>query len=123
LAALVDLFHSFGLIQGELLSTDGQLAPSYSRYKGCTYACEDCHAFRIDEAGQQELRDQLPSGAQRLEITCPFPEVVDKVRKAPAKKGYPQAPKVSLLEMAAVPDGAVSSPDRQQVATPLVLSD
>jgi hypothetical protein len=123
MAALVDLCHSFGLIQGELLSTDGQLEPSYSRYKGCTYACEDCHAFRIDEAGQQELRDQLHSGAKRLELTCPFPEVVDKVREATTKKGYPQAPKVSLLEMEAVPDGAVSSPDRQQVATLLGLSE
>ena len=37
----------FGLIKGELLSTDGQLEPSYSRYKGCTYACEDCQAFTL----------------------------------------------------------------------------
>jgi len=123
LAALVDLFHRFGLIQGALFSTDGQLDPSYSRYTGCPYACEDCHAFRIDEAGQQALRDQLSSGAKRLELTCPFPEVVDKVREATAKKGRPHDPKVSLLEMAAVPDGAVSSPDRQQVATLLGLSE
>jgi hypothetical protein len=39
----------------------------------CTYACEGCHAFRIDEAGRQALRDQLHSGAKRLQLTCPFP--------------------------------------------------
>src|SRR4030095_8620640 len=37
----VDCFSHFGLIKGELLSTDGQLEPSSSRYKGCTYACQD----------------------------------------------------------------------------------
>ena len=53
-AVAVAFLYRFGLIKGELLSTDGQLEPSYARYKGCTYACEDCHAFRIDAAGQQE---------------------------------------------------------------------
>jgi hypothetical protein len=37
-AIAVDFLYRFGLIKGELLSTDGQLEPSYSRYKGCTYA-------------------------------------------------------------------------------------
>src|SRR5262245_14953790 len=44
-AVVVDFLSRFGLIKGELLSTDGQLEPSYARYKGCTYACEDCDAF------------------------------------------------------------------------------
>jgi len=34
-AVAVDFLYRFGLIKGELLSTDGQLEPSYSRYKGC----------------------------------------------------------------------------------------
>src|SRR5205809_8011488 len=89
-------------------STDGQLEPSYSRYKGCTYACEGCHAFRVDEAGQQALRDQLHSGAKRLQLPCPFPEVVGKVREATAKKGQPTAPKVSLLAIDDIPHGAAS---------------
>ena len=55
LDVLVDLFRSFGLIKGELLSTDGQLEPSYARYKGCSYACAGCRQFPVDEAGRQEL--------------------------------------------------------------------
>lgn len=123
LAVVVELFQSLGLIKGELLSTDGQLEPSYSRYKGCTYACEGCHAFRVDEAGRQELRDQLQSGAKQLQLTCPFPDVVDKVREATAKKGNPRDPKVSLLEIEEVPDGSVSGSDRQQVAGLLDLPE
>lgn len=121
LAVVVDLFRSFGLIQGELLSTDGQLEPSYSRYKGCTYACEECHPFVVDETGRQELREQLQSGATRLQLTCPFPDAVAKVREATAKKGTPKDPKVTLLEIEAVPDDARANSDRQQVATLLGL--
>jgi hypothetical protein len=117
----VELLRTFGLIKGELLSTDGQLEPAYARYKGCPYACEGCHQFPVDEAGRQALCDQLHSGAKRLQLTCPFPEVVDKVRKATTKKGHPRDPKVALLEIENVPDGAASSSDRQQVATLLAL--
>jgi hypothetical protein len=45
-AVAVDFLYHFDFIQGELLSTDGQLEPSYSRYKGRTYACKDCQAFQ-----------------------------------------------------------------------------
>jgi len=123
MTVVVDLFRTFGLIKGQLLSTDGQLEPSYARYKGCTYACQDCHQFPVDEAGQQALRDQLHSGAKRLQIPCPFPDVVAKVRDATAKKGHPQAPQVSLLEIEDVADGSPSRSDRQQVAELLGLPE
>jgi hypothetical protein len=121
MTVVVDLFRTFGLIKGQLLSTDGQLEPSYARYKGCIYACEGCHAFRIDEAGRQALRDQLQSGAKRLQLTCPFPDVVNKVREATAKQGNPHDPKVSLLEIEDVADGAAARADRPQVAELLDL--
>lgn len=123
MAMVVQLLQTVGLIKGELLSTDGQLESSYSRYKGCTYACQDCCALRVDEAGQHELRRQLQCGAKRLQVTCPFPEVLDKVRKATAKKGTPRDPKVSLLEIEELPDRAGSSSDRQQVAALLGLPE
>jgi hypothetical protein len=123
MAVVVELFRSFGLIKGELLSTDGQLEPSHSRYKGCTYACEGCRSFRVDKAGQQELCRQLQSGAKRLQLLCPFPEVVDKVRQATAKKGQAKDPKVALLEIENLPPEKASSSDRKQVATLLGLPE
>jgi len=116
-----ELLHTFGLIRGDMLSTDGQLEPTYARYKGCPYACEGCRQFVVDAAGQQALRDQLHSGAKRLQLPCPFPDVVDKVREATAKKGNPQAPKVSLLEIEEVANSSAARSDRQQVATLLGL--
>ena len=58
MAVAVDLVQRFGLIKGELLSTDGQLEPSYSRYKGCPYACQGCQAFALSEADRQALGEQ-----------------------------------------------------------------
>jgi hypothetical protein len=55
--------------------------------------------FPSDEAGQPALRDQFHSGAKRLTLTCPFPNVVEKVRKATAAKDTPRDPKVALLEI------------------------
>ena len=121
MAVAVDFLSRFGLIKGELLSTDGQLEPSYSRYKGCTYACKNCQAFTLREADRQALGQQLQSGAKRLQVTCPFPETVAKVQEATAKKGTPQAPKVVLLEIATVPENKVSTAQRQHVAKLLGL--
>jgi hypothetical protein len=121
MAVAVDFFYHFGLIKGELLSTDGQLEPSYSRYKGCTYAGKDCQAFTLSEADRQTLGEQLQSGGKRLELTCPFPETVAKVREATAKKGAPKDPKVTLLEIETVPEDKASTPQRQHVANLLGL--
>ena len=118
----VDFLSHFGLIKGELLSTDGQLEPSYSRYKGCTYACEGCQAFTLSEADRQALGEQLQGGAKRLELTCPFPEVVDKVREATAKKGPPKDPQVALLEIETVAESQASPAPRQHVAKLLGLA-
>ena len=99
LAVFVGLFREFGLITGELLSTDGQLEPSYSRFKACAYFCPDCQQLTLEAADRDELGRQLQAGAKRLEIRCPFPEVVQKVRQATTKQGTPREPKVALLEI------------------------
>jgi hypothetical protein len=121
LAVLVELCRTFGLITGELLATDGQLAPSCSRDTGCTDACQDCQALRLDETAKQALREQLQRGAKRLQLPCPFPAVVDQVRQATATTGTPNDPKVALLEIADASKTPASPQDRQQVAMLLGL--
>jgi len=121
MAVAVDFLYHFGLIKGELLSTDGQLEPSYSRYKGCTYACEGCQAFTLSEADRQMLGEQLQSGVKRLQLTCPFPDAVAKVREATAKKGTPKDPKVALLEIETVAKDKASTASCQHVAKLLGL--
>ncbi|HSF30338.1 MAG TPA: hypothetical protein VLK82_07685 [Candidatus Tectomicrobia bacterium] len=123
MALVVELFKTFGLIKGELLSTDGQLEPSCSRYKGCTYACQGCQQVPLDETSRQELCRQLQHGAKRLQLTCPFPDVVEKVRQATVKQGTPKEPKMALLEIEDILPGAAANADRQQVAALLGLPE
>jgi hypothetical protein len=120
-AVAVNFLARFGLIKGELLSTDGQFEASYSRYKGCTYACEGCQALTLSGADRQALGQQLQGGAKRLELTCPFPEVVAQVREATAKKGHPKDPKVALLEIETIAESQASPAPRQHVANLLGL--
>ncbi|MDO8095080.1 MAG: hypothetical protein Q6360_16495, partial [Candidatus Brocadiales bacterium] len=103
LAKFVLFFQEFGLIKGELLTTDGYLLPSYSRFKGCAYFCKGCRELPLSEAHRQELGRQLEDGAKRLQILCPFPDVVQKVREATTKKGKPRLPQVALLEAKYLP--------------------
>jgi hypothetical protein len=121
LAVFVNLFREFGLIQGELLSTDGQLEPSYSRFKGCAYACQDCQQLPLDEARRDELCRQLQAGAKRLELRCPFPEVVQKVLHATTKQGKPREPKVALLEIEYLPADRATPAGPQQLSEWLSL--
>jgi hypothetical protein len=123
MAVFVALFRTFGLIQGALVSTDGQREPSNARDKGWTYACQDCQACRLDEASRLELCCQLHSGAKRLHLTCPFPEVVDKVRQATGKQGTPKDPKVALREREVVEPPQASGQARPQGATLLGLTE
>lgn len=121
LAVFVGLFRDFGLITGALLSTDGQLEPSYSRFKGCAYGCQDCQQFPVDTASHQELCRQLQAGAKRLEIRCPFPEVVQKVLNATSKKGKPHEPTVALLEIEYLPAASSTTAGNQQLSELLSL--
>jgi len=122
LKVFVGFFKDFGLIKGELLTTDGYLEPSYSRFKGCAYFCEGCRQLLLDEAHRQELCRQLQEGAKRLQITCPFSEVVSKVLKATTKKNKPREPKVALLEVKYLPEGSSKSSDQKPMAELLGLS-
>jgi hypothetical protein len=67
------------------------------------------------------LQSQWPSGTQRLQLTWPCPDVVDKGREATAKNGNPQAPKVSLLGITDVANGSASRAERPPGAALLGL--
>lgn len=121
LAVFVGLFRDFGLITGELLATDGQLEPSYSRFKGCAYFGQACRELPLDAADRQALGRQLQAGAKRLELCCPFPEVVQKVRQATAKQGKPREPKVALLEIEPLPAARATTAGQQKLSELLSL--
>jgi hypothetical protein len=88
---LVEITKLLGLLTFSILSTDGTLFPSYSRYKGCTYFCEECKSIEfkglIDNVRRRilyKLQDpkRITLGREiKVRVDCPstrFPEDVQK---------------------------------------------
>ncbi len=103
ISIFVNFFNQFGLVDNNVLCTDGQLEPSNSRYMGCAHFCADCLHFPVGTDQKEEMYRQILSGAKRIRITCPFPETVEKVLRATEKKGHPIMPRVALFEVAPLP--------------------
>jgi hypothetical protein len=89
--ALVGLFHDMEMISFKILSHDGTLYPSWARYKGCSYFCNDCSRITVqDVTGKVRQRilyrlAHMPEkslGADiRVYAECPsnrFPKEIEK---------------------------------------------
>ncbi|MDI6765033.1 MAG: transposase [Thermodesulfobacteriota bacterium] len=88
---LVEIVRLLGLLSFSILSTDGTLFPSYSRYKGCTYFCDECQSIEfkglIENVRRRilyKLQDskRLALGREiKVRVDCPstrFPEEIQK---------------------------------------------
>ncbi|MFH1991799.1 MAG: hypothetical protein ABIK98_05245 [Pseudomonadota bacterium] len=84
---LVAIFHQLEMITFNILAHDGTLYPTWARYKGCTYFCDQCSSirvydviekvrnrilYRLDNLSQNNLGSEI-----RVYTECPsdrFPE-------------------------------------------------
>ena len=46
---LVHIFHELEMITFKILAHDGTLYPTWARYKGCTYFCDQCSNIRVED--------------------------------------------------------------------------
>jgi len=96
---LVEIVRFLGLLSFAILSTDGTLFPSYSRYKGCTYFCEECHSI--------EFKGLIENVRRRILYKLQEPQRVAlgreiKVRVDCPSTRFPQEipkPKVELMSL------------------------
>jgi hypothetical protein len=88
---LVDIFHQLEMITFNILAHDGTLYPSWARYKGCTYFCNQCSGIRVEDViakVKNRILYRLNNMAEhnlgsevRVYVDCPssrFPENVKK---------------------------------------------
>ena len=97
--ALVEIVRLLGFLSFAILSTDGTLFPSYSRYKGCTYFCEQCQSIEfkglIENVRRRilyKLQDpnRLALGREiKVRVDCPSTRFPEKIPK----------PKVELMSL------------------------
>ncbi len=84
---LVYIFHQLEMVTFNILAHDGTLYPTWARYKGCTYFCNQCSCIKIEDViGKVKNRilyrlnnlDQNNLGSEiRVYAECPshrFPE-------------------------------------------------
>lgn len=96
---LVEIIHLLGLLTFDILSIDGTLFPSYCRYKGCSYFCEECHSIEfkglIENVRRRTLYklkepNRVTLGRDiKVRIECPSPRFPQDVQK----------PKIDLLTL------------------------
>jgi len=110
---LVGIFHKLEMITFKILAHDGTLYPTWARYKGCTYFCNECSCIivsdTIDKVRKQilyrlnNLAENNLGSEVRAYTECPsyrFPEDVKK-------------PKIELFTFRlAFADGEVSEEQR-----------
>lgn len=88
---LVDIFHQLEMITFKVLAHDGTLYPTWARYKGCTFFCDQCSCitvedvigkvknrilYRLNNMAEQNLGSEV-----RVYTECPshrFPEEIKK---------------------------------------------
>ena len=88
---LVDIFYQLEMITFKVLAHDGTLYPTWGRYKGCTYFCDQCSCITVDDVidkVKQRILYRLNNMAEhnlgseiRVYTECPsdrFPEDVKK---------------------------------------------
>ena len=100
---LVDIFHKLKMSTFNILAHDGTLYPTWARYKGCTYFCEQCEAIKVSnviEKVRQRILYRLnkfPNGNFGSEIRvyapCPSDRFPDKNKKGKVIK----RPKIELF--------------------------
>jgi len=88
---LVDIFHKLEMITFKILAHDGTLYPTWARYKGCAYFCDQCAAITVEDViGKvrnrilyrlNNLAENNLGSEARVYTECPsdrFPEDVKK---------------------------------------------
>ncbi len=112
----VNFFREFGLVGEQMFSTDGQLEPSCSRFRGCAHFCDGCGEMPLTAEHREEMTRQILAGKKQISITCPFPDAVEKIRRnTEKKKGGPVVPRVILLGVDHLPPGCSDLSGNEEV--------
>jgi hypothetical protein len=88
---LVDIFHQLQMITFKVLAHDGTLYPTWARYKGCTYFCDQCSCITVDDVIEKvknrilyrlnHMAQQNLGSEVRVYTECPSHRFPDDVKK------------------------------------------
>nr|CBX27446.1 hypothetical protein N47_H22680 [uncultured Desulfobacterium sp.] len=123
---LVRIFHQLEMITFNILAHDGTLYPTWARYKGCTYFCNQCSCIRVEDViGRVKSRilyrldnlDQNNLGSEvRVHTECPSDKFPEKDKNGNETK----KPKIELFAFRL--DFADVKPSQEQVNTAILFN-
>jgi len=118
----VDIFHQLEMITFNILAHDGTLYPSWARYKGCTYFCDQCGCitvnnvidkvknrilYRLDNLSQNNLGSEI-----RVYTDCPSDRFPEKNKNGNEIK----KPKIELFALRGVGSLCLYEPEAFKLA-------
>ena len=134
---LVGIFHDLEMITFKILSHDGTLYPTWARYKGCTYFCNECSRItvpNVTEKVRQRILYRLAHMPEnslgsdiRVYAECPsdrFPKDVEKPKielfsfRLAFSDGEPSQEQINTANLFGVKDEL----DRQQLCIQTIRS-
>ena len=121
LAVFVGLFRAFGLITANCSPPMASWSPPTPGSRAVPTSVRTASSSRWMRPAGKSSADQLQAGAKRLEIRCPFPEVVQKVLQTTTKKGKPREPTWRSWRSSICPPTAPRRPSTQQLSELLSL--
>ena len=100
---LVRIFHQLEMISFKILAHDGTLYPTWARYKGCTYFCEQCDSITVENI-IEKVRSRILYRLNNLannnlgsEIRVKAPCPSDRFPKKDKKGKEIKRPKIELF--------------------------
>ena len=68
---LVEILRKLDIITARILSHDGTLVPTFARYRGCNYACENCAEIRVGRDFIPYIRNRILKLLERPSLLRP----------------------------------------------------
>lgn len=88
---LVDIFHKLEMVTFKVLAHDGTLYPTWARYKGCTYFCDECPNITVENILEKarsrilyrlnHMTENSLAKESRIYAQCPSGRFPDGVKK------------------------------------------
>lgn len=135
---LVNIFHQLEMITFNILDHDGTLYPTWARYKGCTYFCDQCSHIKVDDVFGKvknrilyrlnNLANNNLGSEVRVYTKCPshrFPEDVKKpkIELFAFKLAFADSEPAEELRNTAILFGVEEELNRQQLCINTIRSN
>lgn len=122
---LVEILIQLDIITARILSHDGTLVPTFARYRGCNYACQDCKHIPLNRDLISEIRRKILKLLQNPE-NIPIGKEKRAFVKCPKRDSLPKdvnPPSIEIIAYKLVPFNPELLNEKDQTAKLLGIEE